>query len=280
MLFGCSQVANRACNDCPTEEPNRIIHIAFVKKGTTINTALALEPQLLQAEKACNAVIFRNTNATYDGGASSTGKGAGKQPTRILSKLHTIVATDFDITGQVEFWNDFQESSIGYFPVYFTSNKGWVVDSGVSLTVDAKTPITDDINTFIEGNITITWSYKKTAIPFNATPDLLELCQALFEREDLLDWENIGGSTATFNGDIITVTQSVAFDVALDTGEDLYSATTTATLPVGVTLGVLGQSITLSGTTAVLQSGLSIPVIAENACGMQGEVDITLIVEA
>ena len=279
MLFGCSQVANRACNDCPTEEPNRIIHIAFVKKGTTINTALALEPQLLQAEKACNAVIFRNTNATYDGGASSTGKGAGKQPTRILSKLHTIVATDFDITGQVEFWNDFQESSIGYFPIYFTSNNGWVVASTVSLTVDAKTPITDDINTFIEGNITITWSYKNTAIPFASTPDLLELCQALFERADLLDWEVISG-TGVAVGDVITAQATEAFSLSLDTGEDLFSVSTTATLPVGVTLSVSGQLIIISGTTATVTAGLAVPIIAENACGMQGEVNITLIVEA
>ncbi len=278
MSLNCEDVANLLCSDCNEDEPNRIIHIGFVKKSVTIDVTQNIIDQLLQAERACNAKIFRNTNATNDGGASSTGKGQGKQTARLLAKTHTIVATDFNITNNVTFWNSFQKTPRGYYPIYFTSNKAWIVKKTVSLMVDAKAPITDDINTFIEGNITITWSDLDTAITYTVDSDLLEACQILFE-SDVADWTNESGSMASVIGSEIDVLSGDDFEVSFDTDEELLTAVSDVALPTGVTIGVSGTKIVISGNSTVLGT-TEIVVTASNACGLSGTTNVTLIISA
>jgi len=279
-IFGCAEDVTRDCQECVTDEPNRIIHVAFVKKGTAINTA-ALATSLQQAEKACNAFIVRNTNGTYDGGTAQQGKGQGRQPQRMLSKRHIATITDFAYIDNYEFWKNMEVGATGYDLYFFTENKGWVV-TGVSLTIEAKMPITDNNETFIESAVSIQWSQRENPKPYDATTTSLDECQDLFLQSALAGFENMsGGSVVAITGSLLNQLAAETgdtFSILIDTDEDLSSATlTSGTLPTGLVLSVLGTDVRIIGSASETGT-FDITIKVVNACGIAGYIDATITI--
>src|SRR4028119_806951 len=165
-IYNCNNQSNRVCDPCEEQaEFNRVIHTAFVKKGTTIVTTdpVAFATSLLAAEVACNAVIIRNVNGTYDGGTTTMGKGYGKEPERVLGMAHTMTYGDKDIIPNIPFYNDFKRNARGFDMYFMTDSRAWPVKDA-TLSVSPKVPITDDNNTKIEGEVTVKWNYKDIEI--------------------------------------------------------------------------------------------------------------------
>lgn len=279
-IFGCTEDITRDCQECVTDEPNRIIHVAFVKKGTAINTA-SLTTSLKQAELACNAFIVRNVNGTYDGGTAQQGKGQGRQPQRMLSKRHIATITDFAYIDNYEFWKNLEVGATGYDLYFFTENKGWVI-TGVSLTIEAKMPITDNNETFIESAISIQWSKRENPKPYDATTTDLDECQDLFLQASLEGFENISGSTVSITGSLLNqlgVDQNATFKVSIDTGETLSTAVlSSGTLPTGLTLSVEGTLVKIIGAATQIGT-FDITIKASTSCGISGFIEATITVE-
>jgi hypothetical protein len=254
--------------------------VAFVKKGTSINTASVIT-SLLQAELACNAFIVRNTNGTYDGGTAQQGKGQGRQPQRMLSKRHIATVTDFAYIDNYEFWKNIEVGATGYDLYFFTENKAWEV-KGVSLSIEAKMPITDNNETFIESAISIQWSKRENPKPYDAVTTSLDECQELFVEEDLTGFENVsGGSVVAITGDLLNqlaADTGDTFSVQIDTGETLEAAElTSGTLPTGLAISISGSKIRILG--AASETGtFEITIKATNACGISGYVTATITI--
>lgn len=281
-LFGCGTQTGRSCDNCPEDELNKIVHVAFVRKGTSIDTSTPslFISTLKAAELACNAFIIRNVSGSKPKPTSKEGKGAGKQIKRILAKEHSIDVTDFNYLKNVDFWNDLEQSAINYNMYYFTDTYGWEVKN-TQLSVNAMDEITYDNTTFIEGSFVVSWTQKGNPKPYKANVDDLQDCQALFDGESLVEgWINQSSSTATIIGDEISVDKDSIIAVAIDSGADLDSAIVEdGSLPTGVVLSVEGQNIKLTGTPTV--AGVYALILrASNPCGVSGEVSVTITVVA
>lgn len=278
-VFGCQTQSPRSCDACPEDELNKIVHVALVKRGTTITTTTAalFTSTLLAAELACNAFVIRNVSGTKAAPTAKEGKGPGKLIKRILAKEHSIEFIDFDYVNNVSFWNDFEINSVNYALYYFTDTYGWVA-STTFISTNAKDPISDDNTTFIEGTIGITWTQKGNPLPYKANVDGLATCQNLFTYTS--PFINQSSSAATIVGDTITIAHSATLSARYNTSVSALSDVSIISddqLPTGITLSVSTTYIVLSGSTT--ETGTyNLTIKAENACGVSTDFDITLIV--
>ncbi len=277
-LFGCTNTSPRSCDDCPIEERNKLIHVAFVKKGTTINktTAALYMSTLLAAELACNAFIIRNVSGEYDGGTLAEGTGPGKLVSRVLGGTHIVTFTDFNYVGNEEFWNSFKSSSQNYEMHYFTDTRGWHVDKPISIA--PKPAVTADNQTFMEASIVAKWSSKDNPISYLANVDDLETCQALFIFDDLAGYVNESNSLATLAGSLITLDSGDVINTYLDTAITLDEVEVKeGTLPTGISVSVSGTKIYITGSSVATGTYL-VTLRASNVCGVSGEFETTIVI--
>lgn len=284
-LFGCdSGGLVRSCNDCTADEPNRIVHVAFVRKGATVNeTESGLITSLLALELTCDAYIVRNVNGTMAEASYQTGKGFGKQINRVLSGTHSITITDPDIINNIkDFWNPSIANAQNYNMYFFTSSYGWAVKKPLSISPSAA--ITDDITTFIEGNIKIDWSDKGLPVPIKIgedNVDLLEDCQPLFVNETGFT-KGVGDESTLSSGNLTaTLPSGDTLNISLSSGSTAIDSVsvTNGTLPTGVTASVAanGLSVILAGTPTV-DGTYAFSLRAANACGVAAEFVVKIVV--
>lgn len=275
-LFGCSNTAPRSCDDCPTQERNKIVHVAFVKRGTVINktTPALFISTLLTAELNCSAYIIRNVSGEYDGGTITEGTGPGKQISRPLGGAHQVTFTDFNYVGNEAFWNTFKFAAQNYEMYYFSDTRGWYVNQPVA--VSPKPAVTADYQTFIEASIVIKWSSVDNPISYLADVDGLENCQTLFTFGTFVNESN---SLASISGSMLSVDSGDTINTYTNTAIALSSVEVKeGVLPAGITVSVSGMKIYIQGSSTVLGT-YPVTLRASNACGVSGEFDVTILVE-
>lgn len=273
-VFDCFGTSFPSCDDCGEAELNRIIHIAFVKKGTSINLTVAAttETDLLAAELACNAIIIRNINGTYDGGAVQVGKGHGKEPEHVVGMGHTVVYTDFNMSkAQIAFYNTLKKNARQFDAYFLTQTKVWAVQQ-TSLSVAPKLPITDDNKTSIEGEITVKWNLPDLPLPYDIDTDAFDACQEL----------NLTISPTTYV--LATGTYSIANNTAGGTLD--FNSTASGTLLFAVLSGTLPTGTALSASTGVLSGTptaagtYNFVITVTNECNLVGTLAVTVVVTA
>lgn len=275
-LFGCSNTAPRSCDDCPTQERNKIVHIAFVKRGTSIDksTPALFVSTILAAELACSAYIMRNVSGEYDGGAFTDGTGPGKQISRPTGGAHQVTFTDFNFVGNEDFWNTFKFTAQNYEMYFFTDTRGWYVDQPVAAS--PKPAITADYQTFIEASVVIKWSSVNNPVSYEANVDILENCQTLFTFGTFINESN---SLASINGSMLSVDANDAINTYTNTAISLSSVEVKeGVLPTGITLNVQGTKIYIIGSSSAMGT-YPITIRASNACGVSGEFEAIIVVE-
>jgi hypothetical protein len=210
-ILSCNDEVSRECSNCPDYEPNRIIHVAFVKKGTTFTTnwATATATQraqnLLDAELACNAIIFRNVNGTKADPTKSELPGRGRQTTLTGRTTHTVAVQDHDyVTNQRNgFYNALEKNAGLYDFYYMTENEAWQVND-TFLKIAAFDPITDDNTTNIIGRVDVTWQQMGNPINYEMDTDDLEGCAVICT--------DLSGNVSGVKGEDETFTNEVTFD--------------------------------------------------------------------
>lgn len=278
-LFGCYAQTPRSCDDCFDGELNRIIHVAFVRKGVSVNksTSALFASSILAAELAGNAFIIRNTNGTKAAPTVKEGKGAGKQQVRIVGKEHSIDVIDVNYVNNVNFWNDFENNAQNYNLYYFTNTMGW--ETGLTaISAAAMDPITDDNSTEMEGSFQVKWTQKGNPVPYPCDVDEFADCAILFTYEGSGGFYARSGNTATLVGTEFEGSTSDTFNFGLDTGYDLALVEVKeGALPTGLTLDYSGQAILLTGTATIAGSYTAV-IRASNSTGVSGEFEVTFVI--
>lgn len=279
-LFSCYNTPSRGCEDCVTDELNKVVHVAFVKRGTTIGTS-TIVADIMTAELTGNAYVIRNVSGAYDGGKGSFGKGLGKQLKRLVGKSHSLTFIDFSYVANVQYWSDMENQAANYDLYFCTDTYAWVV-ANAFLSIEAMGKITDDNQTFIEGDIAVTWSKKTNPINYISSVDSLATCQQLFNG-DALSFANQSGSTATIVPGVIDeidlVRISSSINARLQTGINLSSVSVVSgTLPTGLTLSYSGPYITLTGTTTLAVGTYTIVIKGANSVGVAGQKTVKFVI--
>jgi len=271
-VFDCFGTSYPDCNDCGEAELNRIIHIAYVKKGTDIDLTdpATTESDLLAAELACNAIIIRNINGTYDGGTVQTGKGHGKEPEHVVGMGHTISYTDFNMSkAQIAFYNAMKRNARQFDLYPMTQTKVWPIKQ-TSLSVAPKLPITDDNKTSIEGQIDVKWNLPDLPLPYDIDTDAFDECQEL----------NLTITPTTY------ALSSGNYTIAKDTtgGSLDFNSTATGTLAFAKKSGTLPAGTSLNTATGLLSGTpttagtYNFVITVTNECSLVGTLSVTVVV--
>ncbi len=275
-LFGCTNIQPPSCDDCPVQESNKIVHVAFVKKGTSIDrsTPALYMSTLLAAELACNAYIRRNVSGEYDGGSFTKGTGPGKAISRPLGGTHVVTLIDFNYVGNEVFWNDFKRAASNYEMHYFTDTRGWYVNKPIS--VNPKPAVTADNQTLIEAQIVVEWSSLDNPVSVLADVDDLENCQSLFTFGTFVNESN---SEATITGATLTLDSGDTINAYTNTGVTLSDAAIKeGDLPSGISISVSGTKVCIQGSS-VATGSYPVTIRASNACGVSGEFEATIVIQ-
>lgn len=182
--FNCFDLSNYQCGECTTPENGRIVGVAFVYSGIDVESVGPVNSPETWFQLHCNdlALIIPEVRGDYDGGSVVEGPGYGTYPTRKTSSNHTLNFMKLFDCSNIELFNDLSKNS-GQFELWFAT-QSLIFRSGFNKTVsiDARFPITDDINSNIEWNFTIKWSsidlprcYEKPAGIFDRCSDLNNL---------------------------------------------------------------------------------------------------------
>lgn len=282
--YDCEEQAGSFCDDCFTKEPNKVVHVAFVEKGYTIDktSATTFITTLLAAELACKAIIHRNVIGTYTP-ETVTGPGAGTAREENIGMNHTVAFQTYAASAKE--WvienNKFIRRAKFYDMYYFTETKGWQALKRV--TYKPGVPITDDNTQMILGSVEVTWTDKDMPVPYDANSEDLEDCQLLFDAEEL---ELVSAGDETVTGTTIVIEQGTNLDVTIDTDVtsivDLAVYDSTGTLFTGIDVSLTGADVISLTKTAIAATigTYNLYVLAENACGIKAAIPFILTVTA
>lgn len=236
---------------------------------------------ILAAELAGTAYVIRNVSGAYDGGKASFGKGLGKQLKRMVGKAHALTFIDFSYVANAQYWIDMELQAANFDLYFFTDTYGWVV-TNAPVSIEAMGKITDDNQTYIEGDIAVSWAKKSNPINYSASVDSLAICPQLFDGQ-AISFTNVSGSTGTIvpgQTDEIDLTRNISsLNSKLQTGYTLSSVSVlSGTLPTGLTLSYSGPYITITGTTTQAAGTYTIVVKGANSVGVAGQKTIKFVI--
>jgi len=277
-LLGCNPIEPvYRCSNCSEDNPNNILHVAYVKRGVTIPTT-SIIASLLAAELAGNAYIIRNVSGEYDGGTYGDRTGRAKQSTQNGAGIFNVIYTDYTPIENNQFYDDMMQSGSNFYMIYFTEGIAHYADA--PLRVIKSDPITRAYETYQEALITVRWTKKYGPTKISGIDDsLLEACPTLFT----FDEDNLfiqSGADGTLVGDTVTIDVDGALDVRYDAFTALAYAeldSDSDDLPAGVALSVSGNALIVSGTPTETGT-FNLIVICRNTTGVAGVVTITLVV--
>ncbi len=154
------------CNPCNNNtESGRIRNIFFVKTGANITPTSTLEEWTTAVENG-DVVIIPNTTGSYDGGAPKMGAGFGNQKERLLGYDFTSNVKVGNYKENYDFWEwaEKQEWRFGFLSetVVHLTNK--------TVTVNAKAPIEEDLESEVVWNVEVKWFDRKRPVIFDVEP--------------------------------------------------------------------------------------------------------------
>jgi hypothetical protein len=144
---------------CPTDYQNRIVALAFVKKSVTLDktTAALWLNSILLAYVNGDAVLVLKVSGEKPIPETATLPGFGRTVERLGAKTHTITVSDRNGVVNVESYNAFLQTSDLYDTYYLTPNLIWDA-SGQQVTINGDIQITNEITTYITGQLIVKWA--------------------------------------------------------------------------------------------------------------------------
>lgn len=292
--FECYKKAVRFCGRCPDGlRPKGNITVAsFVEKGTVIRTDTAdiFKADILAAEKAGKAYVLRKTNGSYDGGTEVTGPGRGRNSESTTGIRHTAQIQDWDYVMNTQcdnnFWDDMRKTADQYDFYFVTDTRGWKV-TGTTIKIFPQGGIENDVNTFVTGNITISWDKLEVVCNFPALHSDFEECPECDFKEATSNSAETITSATTTQQLAITIAPGADFDVdfEFDCCIKEILADTECPLPDWLTLTTENDCITgetvhkVAGTAptpAPDPACLTFNLLATGCTGLDGYVQVTV----
>lgn len=158
---------------CDPEFQNKIIAVAYVKKSSALTPLEKANPTdwmdaLMQKYLNGDAYLVFNVSGDKPKPETATTSGRGMQTTKTLAKTHTL--NYMDLQGAVQsntiWYNDIQAAGQNYDFYYFTPGRIWDA-SGFYVTVVGDTVITNEINTYMQTEVVVTWTSKVNPLPYD-----------------------------------------------------------------------------------------------------------------
>lgn len=191
MSYQCQQLADFICDTCLTPEKGRVRGVAFTKIGVDI-----LDPSDPQVWKniECNdlGVIIPAVRGNYDGGSILEGPGYGSQKFRQIGTDHTVVYNHLWSCENKDFYDSIREVSDYEF---WMATESKIFRSVVAISAQPTMPITDDVASELEFQVTVKWSQKQLPQCYDIPGDIFESCAAKEAVFNCLDCQplSIGG---------------------------------------------------------------------------------------
>jgi hypothetical protein len=181
MNFGCAPVGCYKFNPCDSDNPSRIIHLAFALKSYSIDKTDAdtfLE-SLLAGELSGEVKIIRSITGEKPRPETAELAGFGLNAIKVGSSTHTINFDDQHAVENLDFYNTFKFGSNQYDLYYFTDGLIWDA-SGNRVSFYGDPVFTNGANDLIMGQATIKWTAKISPAPFNEAFDTDEIENGLY----------------------------------------------------------------------------------------------------
>lgn len=281
---GCYQNYN-----CDPEFQNKIIAVAYVKKSADLDPALKDDSEawmtaFMQLYLDGDAYLTFNTSGEKPRPDTATTSGRGMQNTKTLAKTHTVNYMDMQgvTLTNVAWYCDMLSSAQLYDFYYFTPNRIWDA-SGSYVTVIGDPVITNELNTYMQAEVTVTWVSKCNPLPYTFNTDIF--LEGLY-----FTIEGPGGvaPTTTFtdicNWDTgVTTGWEAVLNYAdpLDVGNLVWSLQAGSTpIPDGLQIvSDTGNLIIFDGTTQIEPGTYNLTAVVTNESGcVFGTINFTITI--
>jgi hypothetical protein len=281
LNFGCNDSGCYIFNACDSDNPSRIIHIAFALRSYAIDKtdASTFLESLYAGELTGEVKIIRNITGEKPRPETTELAGFGLNSIKVGSSNHTINFMDQHVVQNLDFYNKFRFASSQYDLYYFTDGLLWDA-SGNRVSFYGDPVFTNGPTDLIMGEATIKWTAKGSPAPYNEAFDTDALENGLYYiisnatypsgEINMLDDATI---ITTFTAALSEyVTNSCALIWSIESGGD----TTLAFVQINSSTGEL----TIEGAEDPGTFDLVIKVT--NNCGgcVQGTFNVTVILNA
>lgn len=277
---GCYQNYN-----CDPEFQNKIIAVAYVKKSADLDPALKDDPEawmdvFMQLYLDGDAYLTFNTSGEKPRPDTATTSGRGMQNTKTLAKTHTVNYMDMQgvTLTNVQWYCDMLSSAQQYDFYYFTPGRIWDA-SGSYVTVIGDPVITNELNTYMQAEVTVTWVSKCNPLPYTFDTDtFLEGLYFIIEGPSGVP------ATTTFTcvgqSDTVTTNWNAVLNYVnpLDDGTQVWTLQAGSdAIPTSLTISADGQTIT---TDSVELGTYNLTAVVTNESGcVFGTLNFNITVE-
>jgi len=282
LNFGCNDSGCYIFNACDSDNPSRIIHLAFALKSYALDKtdATTFLESFYAGELTGEVKVIRNITGEKPRPETTELAGYGLNSIKVGSSNHTINFMDQHVVQNLDFYNKFKFASSQYDLYYFTDGLLWDA-SGNRVSFYGDPVFTNGPTDLIAGEATIKWTSKISPLPFDEAFDTDNMENGLYYIPTIAT--NPDGQISMVEDETInkTVTASLSEYVTNDC-DLLYSlqnpvVSDLVTVSINETTGVL----TLTGQT---NGGgtVEFTVVVENNCGgcVQGTFDVVVTISS
>ena len=277
---GCYQNYN-----CDPEFQNKIIAVAYVKKSEALtalekSNATDWMDAFMQRYLDGDAYLVFNTSGDKPKPDTATTTGRGMQNTKTLAKTHTLNYMDMQgvTLVNVEFYNNFLSTSQLYDFYYFTPGRIWDA-SGSYVTVIGDPVITNELNTYQQAEVVVTWISKVNPLPYTFLTDTFNEGLYFIITNDpsgipttSFSISSSGTTATSWTAELNYDTTPVTIGTLVWTLQD-----GTSTIPDGLTIDSSTGDLNEDGTSADGTYNLVVVVSNEAGC-VFGTLDIEVVI--
>jgi hypothetical protein len=282
LNFGCNDSGCYIFNACDSDNPSRIIHLAFALKSYAIDKtdASTFLESLYAGELTGEVKMIRNITGEKPRPETTELAGFGLNSIKVGSSNHTINFMDQHVVENLDFYNKFRFASSQYDLYYFTDGLLWDA-SGNRVSFYGDPVFTNGPTDLIMGEATIKWTAKGSPAPFNEAFDTDSLENGLYYIPTIAG--NPDGQISMVEDESITRTVTASLSEYVTNSCDLIFSfqnpivSDLVTISINETTGVISFTGTLNGGGVV-----EFTVVVENNCGgcVKGTFDIVLTISS
>lgn len=279
--FSCNGSSCYIFNACDSDNPSRILHLAFALKSYALDKTDAdtLYESFLAGELTGEVKIIRSITGEKPRPETQELAGFGRNSIKVGSSTHTINFMDQHAVQNIDFYNAFKFESGKYDLYFFTDGLCW--DASAQLITFYGDPVfTNGPTDLIQGEATIKWTAKTSPSPFPEAFPTTDLEEGLYYIISSATYPS--GQITMLDNATVTTSLTAALSQYVANSCDLVwsivqgSDTTLATVSIDSSTGELS----IEGNEDPGTFTLTVQV--ENDCGgcVQGTFEVTVILTA
>lgn len=280
LNFGCNDSGCYIFNACDSDNPSRIIHLAFALKSFAIDKTDAdtfLE-SLYAGELTGEVKIIRNITGEKPRPETTELAGYGLNSIKVGSSNHTINFMDQHVVQNLDFYNKFKFASSQYDLYFFTDGLLWDA-SGNRVSFYGDPVYTNGPTDLIAGEATIKWSSKVSPLAFDEAFDTDAMEEGLYYI--ITSGTYPSGQISMLENATVTTTLAASLNQYVGNSCDLVWSIPNPVISDLVTITIVEDTgvLTLTGTS---NGGGTVEFTVQvgNNCGgcVQGTFDVVLTI--